>query len=173
MHRQRCCCRPRGEAGCTYSSGSSSSSSSTSVWYRAFQDPWGVDRYSLSRRPSIHRVSVSIMIFYYYSSSSLYSQLCPVYFGAGNCIVTPPSQVAVISGCSSSRMIIGQCAFQKWLVGKKKGGYLSVVRLLTTRTSATIPKSGEITCPVLLYVHPLDSPVYYSSPLGTKFHVPY
>ncbi|CAM9317725.1 unnamed protein product [Ascophyllum nodosum] len=42
----------------------------------------------------------------------------------GNCIVTPPSQVAVISGCSTSRMIIGQCAFQKWLVERVE--YLSL-----------------------------------------------
>ncbi|CAN0090313.1 unnamed protein product [Ectocarpus sp. 6 AP-2014] len=36
----------------------------------------------------------------------------------GNCIITPPSQVAVISGPGKSRMVIGQCAFQKWFIGE-------------------------------------------------------
>lgn len=40
---------------------------------------------------------------------------------AGNCIVTSPSQIAVVSGPSQSRMIIGQCTFRMWFIGKYVG----------------------------------------------------
>ena len=36
----------------------------------------------------------------------------------GNCVVTAPSQVAVISGPRKSRMVIGECAFKKWAIGE-------------------------------------------------------
>lgn len=40
-------------------------------------------------------------------------------YGAGNFIVTPPSMVAVISGPEQSRMVIGECSFQRWFIGEK------------------------------------------------------
>lgn len=39
----------------------------------------------------------------------------------GNFIVTPPSTVAVISGPEGSRMVIGECSFQRWFIGKNAG----------------------------------------------------
>ncbi|CAM9132627.1 unnamed protein product [Ectocarpus sp. 12 AP-2014] len=63
----------------------------------------------------------------------------------GNCIITPPSQVAVISGPGKSRMVIGQCAFQKWFIERVEILSLELITLTVKSTEAETVRGVRVT----------------------------
>eukprot|EP00752_Nemacystus_decipiens_P013019 g11517.t1 len=63
----------------------------------------------------------------------------------GNCIITPPSQVAVISGPGKSRMVIGQCAFQKWFIESVEILSLELITLSVKSVEAETVRGVRVT----------------------------
>lgn len=70
----------------------------------------------ISAMPSFPHQDIDI---YVYARSYTYPWFLTARFPPpGNCIITPPSKVAVSSVPGDTRMVVGECAFQRWCIGE-------------------------------------------------------
>eukprot|EP00904_Undaria_pinnatifida_P005772 jgi/Undpi1/2324/HiC_scaffold_13.g05707.m1 len=63
----------------------------------------------------------------------------------GNFIVTPPSMVAVISGPEQSRMVIGECSFQRWFIESCEYLSLELITLAVRSVEAETVRGVRVT----------------------------
>ncbi|CAM9465795.1 unnamed protein product [Choristocarpus tenellus] len=80
----------------------------------------------------------------------------------GMCVITPPSEVAVISGPKSSRMIIGQCTFAWWFIERVEVLSLELITLKVHSTEAETVRGVRVnvtgTCQVKVNAFTPDDP---------------